>query len=164
MFRNRNRQWLWLVLELPHWLWPTSKVERSTYSSEGWKVTFQNHLSQEQRASIIPWPRSHWIYTEGNWCSNEHEDNFRAEESGSSHLQDGYGQREGSRPSFLSENVIDYLFGLSSICGCELQGWKPLHFPWSKQHGASHSSKSEANVHLKPSTWEPKFYQYIFIS
>lgn len=54
------------------------------------------------------------------------EDSLRAKQSGSSHLQDGCEQREGSRFSFSSgngtENGIDSLFSLSSIYGCELQG------------------------------------------
>lgn len=50
------------------------------------------------------------------------EDSLRAEESGSPHLQDGCEEKEGSRPSFLSGNVTDYMHNLSSIYGCELQG------------------------------------------
>lgn len=50
------------------------------------------------------------------------EDSLRAEESESPHLQDGCEQKEGSRPSFLSGNVTDYIRSLSSIYGCELQG------------------------------------------
>lgn len=86
------------------------------------------------------------------------EDSLRAEESGSPHLQDGCEEKEGSRPSFLSGNVTDYMHNLSSISmDVSCRGENHFLFLESHQHGAFHSSKSEANVHLKPSTWVPKF-------
>lgn len=112
MFRNRNWQWLWLLLKLPHWM-VTYPKGRSTNMSGGW-----NRPSEELRTMIIPWSLPTKLIQRGTDVKMNTEDSLWAEENGSPHLQDGCEHREGSRPSFLSGNVTDYMCSLSSIYAC----------------------------------------------
>lgn len=99
------------------------------------------------------------MYTQGNWFKMDMEFSSVAEEGGRHHLQPdggrpGKGPGPPTHPGTLTDNF------LSPACVCT--GKTHLFPPPAQQQGAAHSSESEANAHLEPSTQVSEFC--IFIS